>query len=93
MLTEFGLCYPNISEPLNKNTIECTKVMDLADHYFMVRIVETVIHLFSLWVSPLHTQGLLATESLATFRADFLMSTSFMSTVPLPDHGFSTPWS
>ena len=41
MLTEFGLCYPNISEPLNKNTIECTKVMDLADQYFMVRIVET----------------------------------------------------
>ena len=34
MLTEFGLCYPNISDPLNKNNLECTKVLDLADSYF-----------------------------------------------------------
>ena len=34
MLTEFGLCYPNISDPLDKNTIECNRVLDLADSYF-----------------------------------------------------------
>ena len=34
MLTEFGLCYPNISDPLNKNTIECNRVLDLADLHF-----------------------------------------------------------
>ena len=34
MLTEFGLCYPNMSDPLNKNNLECTKVLDLADSYF-----------------------------------------------------------
>ena len=34
MLTEFGLCYPNISNPMDKNTIECNRVLDLADLHF-----------------------------------------------------------
>ncbi len=34
MLTEFGLCYPNISDPASHNTVECSRVMDLADSHF-----------------------------------------------------------
>ena len=34
MLTEFGLCYPNITDTDDKNTVECSRVMDLSDRYF-----------------------------------------------------------
>ena len=34
MLTEFGLCTPNATNPGDGNTIECNAVMHLADRYF-----------------------------------------------------------
>ena len=34
MLTEFGLCYPNITDIEGKNMVECSRVMNLADRYF-----------------------------------------------------------
>lgn len=33
MLTEFGLCYPNITKPDSLNTAECNFVVDQMDKY------------------------------------------------------------
>ena len=33
MLTEFGLCYPNITKPDSLNTAECKFVVDQMENY------------------------------------------------------------